>query len=746
MRRTAGTASRSSIPRPGGDRRVARPRASPRSASRPRTPARRRRPSCSRSSPASASASTPGRRASAACSRAWATPRSSPRTSRSRAPARPSGATIESPTAARRREPAVDVLAPDGRHLALSAGAPGARRRRRRRRRRHRVAAGRGVSRCARRARQPRRLPRRPADWPAWAAPAALGGAWALRSASPPCWSWSRFPAWTRRRPSSRSRCSRAPAPSALLVWLAGGTGECSAAPSSPPRAAARPRRALVACAGRRGARRRCCCLLLALARRLRRAPRPARADAARRRSPGCRAGEPAVPFDGAAVASLLARAVIAPWCSSSCCAASCCPRSRACSARGRPSPSPPWSAARPGARSRATAGCCCPRSLLGVLLGPLFVATGSIVPGTGRRGAASPARPSRCRAAGAPPGAVLAGARVPPRSSAGVAAGRRRPRRRAAPASARRRRARRAGRARRGQTAAEYDGRAADRRALIVGAVRHVGLGDRIARQIELLICRIAGGDCTRARDRGRQGLHGLASRSAPAAWRVTVAVVKVGEESTLIKQEFADGRTVFTLIKNGSVAAELIAGAKAKAGNVGFDATASVSAGGKLEGARRTRSPTPRRPRSSRTWCASTAPSGRSCATPSRASTRSGSRTGRSTTRRRGRRRRRPARARLDATSTSRRSSTGEAAAIGNVILADAGAQALLEHAGGARIYTSRPGEGHGRAQHEARRARSPASSASSRSARTSRARPTSSPRSRSTRTTATGRRTCA
>ena len=42
-----------------------------------------------------------------------------------------------------------------------------------------------------------------------------------------------------------------------------------------------------------------------------------------------------------------------------------------------------------------------------------------------------------------------------------------------------------------------------------------------------------------------------------------------------------------MFTLIKSGTVAAELIAGAKAKGGSIGFDATASVSAGGKLEGA---------------------------------------------------------------------------------------------------------------------------------------------------------------
>src|SRR5918999_3967075 len=122
---------------------------------------------------------------------------------------------------------------------------------------------------------------------------------------------------------------------------------------------------------------------------------------------------------------------------------------------------------------------------------------------------------------------------------------------------------------------------------ALIVGALVAVAVHTQIANQVSLLLCRIAGGDCT-AQQAALDAdclVHSSASKGGAA---VTVAIVKVGEESTLIKQVYADGRTVFTLLKNGSVAAELIAGAKARAGKVGFDATASVSAGGKLEGAR--------------------------------------------------------------------------------------------------------------------------------------------------------------
>jgi hypothetical protein len=107
-----------------------------------------------------------------------------------------------------------------------------------------------------------------------------------------------------------------------------------------------------------------------------------------------------------------------------------------------------------------------------------------------------------------------------------------------------------------------------------------------QISNQIALLICRIAGGDCTAQQSAVDKDCVVSTSTSKGGA-AVTVAVVKVGEESTMIKTVYADGRTMFTLVKNGTVAAELIAGAKAKAGKIGFDLSASASAGGKLEGA---------------------------------------------------------------------------------------------------------------------------------------------------------------
>ena len=156
----------------------------------------------------------------------------------------------------------------------------------------------------------------------------------------------------------------------------------------------------------------------------------------------------------------------------------------------------------------------------------------------------------------------------------------------------------------------------------------------------------------------------------------------MKVGEESTLIKPVYADGRTVFTLLKNGSVAAELIAGAKAKAGKIGFDATASVERRRQARGrddvhVHRSREGR----RSSRTRCASTARSARWCATPSRASDPFGVKDwvldhtiGED----------------VDAEDLPEPDSTyvsaeafikGEAKAIGNAIIADAGAKGLLQ-----------------------------------------------------------------
>ena len=292
---------------------------------------------------------------------------------------------------------------------------------------------------------------------------------------------------------------------------------------------------------------------------------------------------EPAVPFDAAALASLLVRAVLGVA------VLELVLRGVVLPALARLIGT--WPAIGATAVLGAVSfggiagdGCLLlPALALGALLGPLTVATGSIVPGAGLSAAFAGAALAAACSWGTLAAAVVAlacaavvtGAFLAAAGGAGREAGDRLP----APAV-------RGLAAERGQTAAEYMGLLLVV-ALITGALVAAALHTQIANRVALLICRVAGSDCAAQQAAVDKTclVHSTTSKGGAA---VTVAIVKVGEEATLIKQVYADGRTVFTLLKNGSVAAELIAGAKARAGKVGFDATASVSAGGKLEGAR--------------------------------------------------------------------------------------------------------------------------------------------------------------
>ncbi len=326
------------------------------------------------------------------------------------------------------------------------------------------------------------------------------------------------------------------------------------------------------------------------------------------------------------------------------------------------------------------------PAAALGALLGPLFVSTGSIVPGAALSSGFAGAALALACGWGAAPAALTAAACAALAAATLVAAAGRLPRpageRLPAPLAAER-----------GQTAAEYLG-ALLLVAVIVSAIAMAGAGTRVAAGIDQLVCRIAGADCSRQAALDETCL--LASSTGKSGVAVTVAVVRVGTENTLIKQVYADGRTVFTLLKNGTVAAELIAGAKAKAGKVGFDATASVSAGGKLEGARTYTFTDPGeaaefeqlvREHGSFEQVARDAVEGfdpfgvKDWVLDNTVGED------------------------VDAGDLPEPDSeyvnaevlaTGDAKAIGNVIVADAGARALLNVAGGARIHTSGPFEG--------------------------------------------------
>jgi Type II CAAX prenyl endopeptidase Rce1-like len=218
------------------------------------------------------------------------------------------------------------------------------------------------------------------------------------------------------------------------------------------------------------------------------------------------------------------------------------------------------------------------PAAALSAVLCVLRLGTGSIVPGLGVASGATGALlgvslgrpPLAAAAAAAGCAAAAAGPALALARLAGVAP---------APAAA-------PGRLRgeRGSTAVDYVAVLLVVAACI-GALFAVGLPERLQAWVRFAICVIERGPCADGGAVDPTCLVSSSTSSGSAA--VNVAIVKVGEDSTLIRQEYADGRVVFTLIKSGTVAAELIAGAKAKGGKIGFDATASVSAGGRLDGA---------------------------------------------------------------------------------------------------------------------------------------------------------------
>ncbi len=228
------------------------------------------------------------------------------------------------------------------------------------------------------------------------------------------------------------------------------------------------------------------------------------------------------------------------------------------------------------------TPGLALPAAVLGLLLCLLYLETGSILPGLGLSGAAAGAvlgislgwSPPAVAAAAIGCAAGAAGPALALARLAGGAPAPAAPRVGALPRLAEER----------GTGSVEYAGVL-----LIVAgclaALFAIGLPANAQRWAQKVICVLDGGSCGGPSEVDKNCLVSSSTSTGSAA--ITVAIVKVGEDSTLIRQEYADGRIVFTLVKSGTVAAELIAGAKAKGGSIGFDATASVSAGGKLEGA---------------------------------------------------------------------------------------------------------------------------------------------------------------
>jgi hypothetical protein len=138
-----------------------------------------------------------------------------------------------------------------------------------------------------------------------------------------------------------------------------------------------------------------------------------------------------------------------------------------------------------------------------------------------------------------------------------------------------------------RGQTAADSMGLML-LVALIIAAIVATGLHADIASGVRTAICQIIGGTCD-GTETGDTDLEPclVSSSENSSNFKVFVGVVEVGKDSVLLREDFSDGTTRFTLIDSTELKGELFAGVRAKAGKYGLSAAAQAAAGGHLKGA---------------------------------------------------------------------------------------------------------------------------------------------------------------
>ena len=138
--------------------------------------------------------------------------------------------------------------------------------------------------------------------------------------------------------------------------------------------------------------------------------------------------------------------------------------------------------------------------------------------------------------------------------------------------------------RSERGLAASEYAGILAVVAAVLLAIVA-LGLDGRVSGAVRTAVCQVLGGDCEREQaalpDRC---LVGQTTTSAHA--NVFVAFVQVDKDSIVIREDFSDGTSKFTIVDDTEAAGELFAGARAKVGKFGFNASAEAMLGAGLAG----------------------------------------------------------------------------------------------------------------------------------------------------------------
>ena len=145
----------------------------------------------------------------------------------------------------------------------------------------------------------------------------------------------------------------------------------------------------------------------------------------------------------------------------------------------------------------------------------------------------------------------------------------------------------RRANADQRGVTSSDYAGILAVV-ALVFVALFALNLDEKVAPAVEKAVCQILGGESCGQQVAGEpeRCLIGQSTTSANA--NVFVAFVQIDKDSILIREDYSDGSSKFTIVDDTEAAGELFAGAKAKIGKLGADLSAEALAGVGLAGGR--------------------------------------------------------------------------------------------------------------------------------------------------------------
>src|SRR5829696_4539105 len=146
----------------------------------------------------------------------------------------------------------------------------------------------------------------------------------------------------------------------------------------------------------------------------------------------------------------------------------------------------------------------------------------------------------------------------------------------------------RRAHRDQRGITSSDYAGILVVV-SLVFLALFALNLDEKIAPAVKQSVCTILGVEhCGEepVAQLPEKCLVGQSTTSANA--NVLIAFVQIDKDSILIREDYSDGSSKFTIVDNTEAAGELFAGAKAKIGKLGADLSAEALAGVGLAGGR--------------------------------------------------------------------------------------------------------------------------------------------------------------